>query len=112
MVDDAAIPDHPNVPSRTAVILAYGSVLIAGCFGVMIGWGLADITCTDQCTLEKAVAAIVGGAAAAAGAGVVAVLVLRAMNEWRAHPPDAGTWRDEQRPDDADVPPTRDDHPA
>jgi hypothetical protein len=85
--DDLGVPDHPNVPRRAAVILAYLGVLVAGGLGTLIGWGLVDTGCEGSCAGPLAIGAVVGGALAALGAAVVAVLVLRAMSEWRAHPP-------------------------
>jgi hypothetical protein len=81
------VPAHPNVPTRTAVVLAFGGVLVAGLLGALIGWGLVDTACDGDCGPALAVGTIVGAALAAAGAAIVAVLVLRAMSEWRAHPP-------------------------
>lgn len=85
--DSLHVPDHPNVPRRGAVLLAYLGVLLCGTLGALIGWGLVDTGCDGDCGGALAVGALVGGAGAAAGTSVVAVLVLRAMAEWRAHPP-------------------------
>jgi len=76
-------------PSRAAFLIAYVGVVVAGLFGGAIGFGLVNVSCSDGCTAEKAIGAIVGAAAAAIGVGVVAVLALRAMAEWR-RPPGAG----------------------
>jgi hypothetical protein len=81
------VPAHPNVPTRAAVALAFAGVLVAGLLGALIGWGLVDTGCDGDCGLALAVGTIIGAALAATGAGIVAVLVLRAMAEWRAHPP-------------------------
>ena len=78
---------HPGVPGRGAVLLAYLGVVVAGVFGGMIGYGLADVTCEGDCGGALAIGAVVGAALAAAGVGVVAILVLRAMVEWQRTPP-------------------------
>lgn len=78
---------HPGVPGRGPVVLAFLGVVVAGIFGGMIGYGLADVSCEGDCGGALAIGAVVGAALAAAGVGVVAVLVLRAMVEWRRTPP-------------------------
>jgi hypothetical protein len=70
-------------PSRGAFFLAYLGVVLAGLLGAAIGFGLVDASCHGDCTVPKALGAIVGGAGAAIGVGVVAVLALRAMAEWK-----------------------------
>jgi len=71
------------MPSRKAFLLAFVSVVGAGVFGGVIGYGLADIDCTRNCAGSRLLATVLGSVIAAAGVGVVAVLVLRAMSEWR-----------------------------
>jgi hypothetical protein len=113
---------HPNAPKRGPVYLAYGAVVLAGILGGVIGYGLVNATCSDQapklqrllhladpryqipahsCQLQRAGGLLSGAVIAGVGAGIVAVLVLRAMTDWRPHPPqnvDPGG--------DADVEPT------
>jgi hypothetical protein len=74
------------MPSRTAFFLSFTSVVVAGVFGGIIGYGLADVGCTGDCGGAKLAGTLVGAIAGAAGVGVVAVLVLRAMAEWRRNP--------------------------
>jgi len=76
----------PQMPSRTAFFLSFASVVIAGVFGGIIGYGLVDIGCTGDCEGQKLLGTLVGSTLAAAGVGVVAVLVLRAMAEWKRKP--------------------------
>jgi phosphate/sulfate permease len=71
------------MPTRTAFLLAFVSVVVAGLFGGIIGYGLADVGCTGDCQGEKFVGTLLGSLIAAGGVGIVAVLVLRAMAEWR-----------------------------
>ena len=85
--DIVITPGRTGIPSRGAVALAFLGVVVAGVLGGMIGYGLADIMCTDDCGPMLAVGTIVGAALAAAGVGVVAVLVMRAMVEWKRTPP-------------------------
>ena len=83
---------HPRVPadfdtgpgpSRGAFFLAYAGVVLAGVLGAVIGYGWGELGCTGNCDSDAAIAAIVGAVIASIGTGIVAVLVLRAMAEWR-----------------------------
>jgi hypothetical protein len=109
--------DHPNRPGRGVLVLAFVGIVIAGCLGGAIGWGIVNSSCSEKPTvgdqLLEAVpgvkadthscdaallgAAVVGAGVAAVGAGVVAGLMLRAQSEWRAHPPPAGAYRGDPR---------------
>jgi hypothetical protein len=73
----------PTLPSRTAFLLAFLSVVVAGVFGGIIGYGLVDVGCTGSCQTPKLAATLGGAMVAAGGVGIVAVLVLRAMAEWK-----------------------------
>jgi hypothetical protein len=63
------------------------SILVAGLFGGIIGYGLGDISADGEGSLEPVLWAVVGAVIAAGGVGIVAVLVLRAQAEWRQTPP-------------------------
>ncbi len=77
------------LPSRLARALAFGAILLGGLAGGFIGYGFVDIQCTGNCSGPSSIGAAVGAVAAAAGTAVIAVLVLRAMGEWRTlHPGD------------------------
>jgi hypothetical protein len=81
-------PDAPpTLPSRTAFLVAFLSVVVAGLFGGIIGYGLVDVGSTGEHPLASVVGALVGAAMAAVGVGIVAVLVLRAQAEWRRTDP-------------------------
>jgi hypothetical protein len=69
---DSLVP--AGLPSRGAYILAFLSVVLAGAFGGIIGYGLVDVGCSGDCGI-----AVIAGLAV----GAVAVLVLRAMAEWQ-----------------------------
>jgi hypothetical protein len=79
---------HPGIPSRTAYLLAFTAVVVAGVLGGTIGYGLVDVSCEGSCGLAVVAGALVGAAVAAGGVGVIAVLVLRAMSEWKRNQPD------------------------
>jgi hypothetical protein len=76
-------------PPRGAFLFAYVFVVIGGLFGGAIGYGLVNVSSTGGTPVEKALGALAGAIIAAVGLGIVAVLALRAMAEWR-RPPGAG----------------------
>jgi TRAP-type C4-dicarboxylate transport system permease small subunit len=76
----------PTMPSRTAYLLAFIAVVVGGLFGGIIGYGLVDVSSADASTTSKLVATFIGSVFAAGGVGIVAVLVLRAMAEWKRNP--------------------------
>ena len=76
-----------GLPSRSAYLLAFGSVIVAGVFGAIIGFGLVDVSNEHATTTEKLLGTIIGSVVGAGGVGIVAVLVLRAMSEWKRRPP-------------------------
>jgi hypothetical protein len=111
--DDGGLDDddfvlHPNVPRRGPLLLAFSAVVICGALGGLIGYGLIDTSCqenpsllermlesvrgyhpaTHSCAVARAGGSVVGAVLAALGAAVVAVLMLRAMAEWRVTRPE------------------------
>ncbi|MFN8035883.1 MAG: hypothetical protein U0V73_08120 [Acidimicrobiia bacterium] len=85
---DPAGPQPATTPPRAAFVLAFAGVVLAGVLGGLIGYGLVDVDCGGGCGARSAVGAVVGAVAVAVGAGIVAVLVLRAMSEWKRHRPE------------------------
>jgi hypothetical protein len=94
MVGDTPAPDDDDgtqpardvvsaLPPAGARILAFASIIVAGACGGLIGWAVADLQCHGDCAAVAGVAALVGALFGAGGVAVVAVLVLRAMGEWR-----------------------------
>jgi hypothetical protein len=97
---------HPNLPRRGALALMFVSIVICGMLGGTIGYGLVRTSCpstptvaeqllevvpgydahTPACDLKLLGGALAGTVLAAIGAGVVAMLMLRAQSEWRTHP--------------------------
>jgi anti-sigma factor RsiW len=86
---DPGVPANTNphrealsaLPSPLARALAFIAILIGGLAGGLIGYGFVDLQSDD--TAWAAVGGLVGAVASAAGTAVIAVLVLRAMGEWR-----------------------------
>lgn len=72
------------LPSPLARALAFASIILGGACGALIGYGVMKAQCNSgTCTTSKGVGAIAGGLFVAVGVAVIAVLVLRAMGEWR-----------------------------
>ena len=86
-VVDGALPpedgDETALPSVLARALAFGAVLVAGLCGGLIGYAFVDLQCTGDCTVPAGLIGLLGAVVAAVGVGVVSVLALRAMGEWR-----------------------------
>jgi hypothetical protein len=84
---DDAVPDGSEVvsalPPKGARILAFVSIVVAGACGGLIGWSIADLQCHGNCATIGGIGALVGALIGAGGVATVAVLVLRAMGEWR-----------------------------
>jgi hypothetical protein len=86
--DPHGVPDAPpTLPSRTAFLLAFLSIVLAGAFGGVIGYGLGDLAAEGDPGVAPLLWAVAGAGIGAGGVGVVAVLVLRAQAEWRRVPP-------------------------
>ena len=84
------VPEVPDsdyapsaLPSTGARIAAFAAILVAGLCGGLIGYAVVDLQCTGDCTALAGIGGLVGAVLFAVGVGVVAVLALRAMGEWR-----------------------------
>jgi hypothetical protein len=65
-------------------VLAFSVIVVAGLCGLLIGRSLVEIQCRGDCSTPAGFGAIAGSLVGAGGVAVVAILVLRAMGEWRA----------------------------
>lgn len=83
--DPEAIPTvvPSALPSWRARALAVVAIVVAGACGGLIGWSFASVQCNDNCTLWNGIGLLTGAAVASVGVAVVAVLTLRAMDEWQ-----------------------------
>jgi len=78
-----------SLPSTGARMLAFAAILLGGLCGGLIGYGFTDLQCADDCSTLAGGAGLLGAVIGAAGVGVVAILALRAMGEWKTRqPPD------------------------
>ena len=71
------------MPSTGARALAFSAILVAGLCGGLIGYAIVDLQCEGDCAVLAGLAGLGGAVIFAVGVGVVAVLALRAMAEWR-----------------------------
>jgi hypothetical protein len=83
-VDPKGDPGRPlsALPSVRARVLAFLAIVVAGVAGGLIGYAFVKLQCHGDCTTPDGLGAVIGGALAAGGVAVVAVLTLRAMGEW------------------------------
>jgi hypothetical protein len=63
--------------------LAFIAILVAGLSGGLIGYAVIELQCSGDCGLWAGAMGLIGAIVFAAGVGVVAILALRAMSEWR-----------------------------
>lgn len=86
-MDQPPVPARPDslsaLPSPAARATAFAGIVFAGVAGALIGYSLVRIQCTGSCGLPLGLGILAGAVAAAGGMSVVAVLVLRAVGEWR-----------------------------
>lgn len=71
------------LPSRAARVLAFASIVLGGGAGGAIGRALVELQCAGDCAVPAGIGLLVGAIGVATGMAVVAVLVLRALGEWR-----------------------------
>ena len=80
-----AEPGRPlsALPSPAARAAAFVAICVAGVAGGLIGYSLVELQCTGTCAVPLGLGLLVGAVVAAVGMSIVAVLVLRALGEWR-----------------------------
>lgn len=71
------------LPSPIARAIAFVSILIGGLAGAVIGFALVDIQYSGEAEWPRGLGVVLGAMIAAGGTAIVAVLVLRALGEWR-----------------------------
>ncbi|MCH9836447.1 MAG: hypothetical protein P8O03_03465 [Ilumatobacter sp.] len=82
---DASDPSRPlsAIPGVGVRVGAFVAILLSGLAGGLIGYSLVELQCEGDCALPLGVGLLVGAAMAAGGMAIVAVLVMRALGEWR-----------------------------
>ena len=78
-------PERPlsALPSPAARVAAFVAILLGGFAGGLIGYTLVKLQCHGECAAPKGIGTLTGALLAAGGMSIVAVLVLRAVGEWR-----------------------------
>jgi hypothetical protein len=71
------------LPSVGVRIGAFAAILLGGLAGALIGYSLISLQCEGDCGLATGLGLLVGAVVAAGGMAIVAVLVMRAIGEWR-----------------------------
>ena len=71
------------LPPPKARVAAFLAILLGGLAGGLIGYTLVKLQCHGTCATQRGLGALVGAIVAALGMSVVAVLVLRALGEWK-----------------------------
>ena len=82
-------PQNPSVgipsaaPSSRARLVALLAIVFAGACGGLVGYAATALQCPRGCPTMAGVIGLGGAVITALGVGIVAVLALRAMAEWR-----------------------------
>ena len=76
-------PPAVGAPSPAARAVAFTAICLAGVAGGLIGYSLVRLQCDGECGLPFGLGIFAGAVIAAGGMSIVAVLVLRAVGEWR-----------------------------
>ncbi len=81
---DSRPPMVTAVAPRQIRILSFVAICAGGLLGGLIGWAFVRLQVEGDTAVPEALGALVGAVVCALGIAVVATLVLRAVNEWRA----------------------------
>lgn len=83
---DKTIEAESNEPTpKGALIGGLLAVAFGAVCGAAIGYGLVDIGCHGKCGAPRTIGTLLGASFGALGVSIVAVLVMRALVEWRRH---------------------------
>ncbi len=82
---DSPSPSRPlsALPSVGVRIGAFVAICLSGLAGGLIGYSLISLQCEGDCALPLGLGLLTGAVIAAGGMAIVAVLVMRALGEWR-----------------------------
>ena len=80
---DDVDPTLSALPSVGVRIAAFAAICLSGLAGALIGYSLVSLQCEGDCGIWTGIGLLVGALVAAGGMAVVAVLVMRAIGEWR-----------------------------
>ncbi len=71
------------LPSVGVRVAAFAAICLAGLAGALIGASLVSLQCEGDCGVPVGVGLLIGALTTSIGMAVVAVLVMRALGEWR-----------------------------
>lgn len=71
------------LPAVGVRISAFLAICLSGLAGALIGYSLISLQCEGDCGVPLGIGIFIGAVIAAGGMAVVAVLVMRALGEWR-----------------------------
>jgi hypothetical protein len=71
------------LPSVGVRIAAFVAICLSGLAGALIGSSLVSLQCEGNCGVWEGLGLLIGAIIAAGGMAIVAVLVMRAIGEWR-----------------------------
>lgn len=71
------------LPSVGVRIGAFAAICLSGLAGALIGYSLISLQCDGNCGVPLGLGILIGAAVAAGGMAIVAILVMRALGEWR-----------------------------
>lgn len=71
------------LPSPLARFVAFLAILCGGFAGAIIGFALVDIQADGENDVLRGLGILFGSVIAAGGTAIIAVLVLRAVGEWK-----------------------------
>ncbi len=71
------------LPTVGVRIGAFVAICLSGLAGALIGYSLIRLQCEGDCGVPLGIGILAGAVVAAGGMAVVAVLVMRALGEWR-----------------------------
>jgi hypothetical protein len=77
---DRSLSALPSVGVRVG---AFAAILLSGLAGALIGYSLISLQCEGDCAVPTGLGLLIGAVVAAGGMAIVAVLVMRAIGEWR-----------------------------
>lgn len=71
------------LPSVGVRVGAFAAICLSGFAGALIGYSLISLQCEGACGVPLGLGILIGATIAAGGMAIVAVLVMRALGEWR-----------------------------
>ena len=81
-MDDQSRP-LSALPTVGVRISAFVAICLSGLAGGLIGYSLIRLQCEGDCGVPLGIGILIGAVVTAGGMAIVAVLVMRALGEWR-----------------------------